>query len=117
VVVPESSQEAYERGEAAGQITARLAAHDVHFAAINGQLARVAAEMHAMTLALQRLGDQAVAREATVLTTAAALKAADDARRDKTERSWSPLARISLILGVVVAVVGLATTIYLAFHG
>jgi hypothetical protein len=104
--VIESSQDAYERGEAAGQIGARLAGHDQHFAAINGSLAKLAGEMHELTLAVQRLGDQAVSRDATVITTAAALKDAEAARRDKSESSWSPLARAGTAVGIIAALVG-----------
>ena len=102
--------DAYDRGHIAGEIAARLAGHDEHFAAINGSLANIAGEMHALTLAVQRLGDQAVARDATVVTTAAALKDAEDARRGKAEQIWTPFARMIAVLGglaAVAAVVGL----------
>jgi hypothetical protein len=94
----------YDRGHLAGEIAARLAGHDKHFAAINGSLADIASRLHELTLAVQRLGDQAVSRDATVVTTAAALKDAEEARRAKSETSWSPLARASTILGVLVAI-------------
>lgn len=112
----EPVQEAYDRGVLAGEINARLAGHDAHFAAINGSMAKMAAEMHNLTLAVQRLGDQAVSRDATVLTTAAALKDAEDARRSKTEASWSPWQKLFAVLGAaaaLAAVVGL----YFAFRG
>jgi hypothetical protein len=101
--MPETAQEAYDRGELAGQIAARLAGHDRHFEVINGSLAKVADGLHELTMAVQRLGDQAVSRDATVVTTAAALKDADAARRDKSDRSWSPLARLSAAAGVAAA--------------
>jgi hypothetical protein len=88
----------HDAGHEAGQIDARLAGHDRHFEAINGQLGRVADELAGIRMAVQRLGDQAVARDATVVTTAAALKDAEEARRDKTEQSWSPLTRIVAVL-------------------
>jgi hypothetical protein len=94
----ESSQEAFDRGAAAGEIAARLLGHDKHFEKINGSLDRVAEEMHGLKLAVQRLGDQAVSRDATVLTTAAALKDAEEARRDKTEQAWSRSRKRSLSL-------------------
>jgi hypothetical protein len=108
----ESPQNSYDRGHQAGQIDARLDDHDEHFKRINGSLERVGDELHNLTLAVQRLGDQAVSRDATVITTAAALKDAETARRDKSEQSWSPLARASLVLGLVAALVGL----YFAFR-
>lgn len=61
-----------------------------------------------MTLAVQRLGDEATAREATVLTTAAALKTAEDVRRDTNEQSWSPIQRL---LGAVGGIAALAAIV------
>lgn len=98
---------AYDRGHIAGEIAARLANHDRHFAAINGSVEDLKDEMHALILAVQRLGDQAVAREATVLTTASALKESDQARRDKSDQSWSPWAKGFAVLAAVATAVGL----------
>lgn len=105
--MPESAEDAFERGTVAGKIEARLADHDRHFSLINGSLERVASELHDLKLAVQRLGDQAVSRDATVITTAAALKDAEAARRDKADQSWSPMTKIIAVigaLGVIVAV-------------
>ncbi|MFC5268475.1 hypothetical protein ACFPJ1_40755 [Kribbella qitaiheensis] len=109
----ESPQEAYERGTVAGKIDARLAGHDKHFATINGSLADVAKELHDLKLAVQRLGDQAVSRDATVVTTAAALKDAEDARRSKTESAWSPVAKAIAIGGVALVAIGTVLTVLL----
>jgi hypothetical protein len=109
----ESSQEAFDRGAVAGEIAARLAGHDKHFAVINGSLDHVANELRDLTLAVQRLGDQAVSRDATVLTTAAALKEAEAARRDKSEQAWSPVAKAFAVIAAVATVIGLVTTLYL----
>jgi hypothetical protein len=106
--VSESPQDAYERGAVAGGIAERLASHDRHFDAINGNLARLAEEMHGLRLAVQRLGDAAQSDRSTVVTTAAALKSADDARRDKSETAWTPMARALAVVGGVVAVASLA---------
>jgi len=97
----------FDRGHLAGEIAARLAGHDQHFASINGSLADIANEMHALTLAVQRLGDQAVSRDATVVTTAAALKDAEDARRSKSESSWSPVQKAFAVLAAIATAVGL----------
>jgi hypothetical protein len=97
-------RDAYARGEAAGQIAERLASHDRHFAAINGSLEKIGAALHGLEKAVQRLADQATAREVTVVTTAAAIKAAKDA----DDRKWSPLARwgaAATVTGGVLAVV------------
>jgi hypothetical protein len=94
----------------AGEIAARLAGHDKHFASINGSLADIAKEMHGLTLAVQRLSDQAISRDATVVTTAAALKDAEEARRGLSEQSWTPVSRVLAVLGglaALAAVVGL----------
>jgi type VI protein secretion system component VasF len=97
--------ESYDRGHIDGVIAARLAGHDAHFAAINGSLAVMAEEMRKLTLAVQRLGDQAVARDATVVTTAAALKDAEDARRSTSDRSWTPVTRVIAVLGGIAALI------------
>jgi hypothetical protein len=111
--MPDDHEE-YDRGHVAGGIDARLAGHDRHFEAINGNIARVGDELHEMKMAVQRLADQAVARDATVVTTAAALKDAEDARRDKSEQTWSPIAKLLAILGSITTVVAVAVSIYLA---
>jgi hypothetical protein len=99
----ESGESAYDRGHLQGEVAARLAGHDKHFAAINGSISDLAREMHALTLAVQRLGDQAVSRDATVVTTAAALKDAEDARRSQSEQAWSPYTKIFAALAAVAA--------------
>ena len=104
---------AYDRGHIAGEIAARLADHDKHFAAINGSLADIARELHDQTLAVQRLGDQAEANAKTVITTAAALKDAEEARRSKGEQSWTPVARLLAVLGGLAALAAVAG-LYLA---
>lgn len=106
--------DAYDRGHIAGEIAARLAGHDRHFEAINGSLADIANEMHALTLAVQRLGDQAISRDATVVTTAAALKDAEDARRAKGEQTWTPFARTIAVLGGLAALA--AVVAFLLVH-
>jgi hypothetical protein len=100
-----TGDESYDRGHVDGVIAARLAGHDAHFAAINGSLADMVQEMRELTLAVQRLGDQAVARDATVVTTAAALKDAEEARRSTSDRSWTPVTRVIAVLGGVAALI------------
>lgn len=120
-----AEEDAYSRGHLAGEIAARLAGHDAHFAAINGHLAELVAEArsgrerHAsetrdLVLAIQRLEQQAVASAATVVTTAAALKDAEEARRTQTEQSWSPIQRLLAVLGTAAAVVGTAAVFFLS---
>jgi acetoin utilization deacetylase AcuC-like enzyme len=101
----------YDRGKADGGIEARLAGHDRHFDAINGSLAKLAQEMHLQTLAVQRLGDQADAAAKTVLATASALKAAEEARRAQTEQRWSPIQKLLAVVAGVAAIVAIAVAI------
>ena len=91
----------YERGKT----DASLDDHDDHFAKLNGSVERMSDEMHGLTPAIQRLVDQGTARDATVITTAAALK--DAARRDKSEQTWSPFAKTITVLGVLLVAVGI----------
>jgi len=50
----------------------------------------------------QRLSEQAVARDATAVALAAALKEAETSRREKSEQTWTPFQRgIALIGGLV----------------
>lgn len=101
----------YDRGVTAGGIETRLSGHDKHFAAINGSLARMADELHGLKLAMQRLADQAVARDATVLTTAQALKDAEEARRSMAEQRWSPWQKTFAVLAAVSVLIGLYLTL------
>lgn len=103
----ESTGDAYDRGVIAGEIAARLAGHDNHFALINGHLADISVEMHGLTLSVQRLADQADANQRTVVTTAAALKDAEAARRDRTAQTWSPVQKAITIILALTAIVGL----------
>ena len=107
----ETAADAYDRGVTAGEIAARLAGHDQHFDAINGHLAAIANEMHTLRLGVQHLGDQAEANAKTVITTAAALKAADEARRDKATASWSPWQKLFAVIGGAAALAGLIAAI------
>jgi hypothetical protein len=100
---------AYERGVSAGEITQRLNDHDRHFAKLNGSMDGVATELHGLTLAVQRPGDAADADRATVITTATALEKADQARRDTSERHWSPLTRFGIAAAALAAVVTIVT--------
>jgi outer membrane receptor for monomeric catechols len=107
---------AYDRGVAAGEIAARLAGHDQHFGAINGSLGRMADEMHEMRLALQRLGDSAAADRATVVTTAVALKDAEEARRDATDTRWAPLQRWGVAASILFGAGGIIALILSYIH-
>lgn len=98
------SDDAYERGHIAGEIAARLQDHDRHFAAINGSIARFAAAQEQLVLQIQRLADAADADRVTAVKTAAALKEADEARREQADYRWSPLARLAAAAAVIATV-------------
>ena len=98
----------YERGIGTGKIEQRLDGHDRHFEQINGSLERVAKNLADLNMGIQRLLDSGTADRATVVTTAAALKSADDARRDKDAARWTPFQRgmgIIVVVATVAAVV------------
>lgn len=109
--MPESPQEAYKRG----RVDARLDQMDRHFETINGSIEKTANELHGVLLALQRISDQQVANAATVVTTAAALKDAEEARRARTEQSWSPWQKLFAVVAAVGVPVGLVLA-WLALH-
>lgn len=109
----EPPDSAFERGKLAGQIDARLAGHDKHFASINGQLEKIGHSMAALVLGMQRLGDAADADRKTVVVTATALENAEKARRDKTEQTWSPWQRTAVLIGACAA----ALAVYLGIRG
>lgn len=112
---PPSEPSDFDQGVAAGRIDARLAGHDKHFADINGSIKELAGEMHQLVLAVQRLGDAANADRATAITTAAALKEAEEARRGKSETRWTPMARLITVI-VAAAVVAGVIIAYATLH-
>lgn len=109
-------EDAFARGQESGKIIARLDGHDRLLAAINGSQARTAEAVAELSRQVQRLGDQAIAREATVITTAKALKDAQDAQRDKTEQSWLTPLRLTALLASVATVAGTIVGLIALFH-
>jgi hypothetical protein len=101
----------YDDGVAAGKIVERLDHHDRHFQTINGSIDRLADHTAKLVLELQRLADQAVARDATAVALAAALKEAEASRRAQGEHKWSPVSRTITVILAVVAVAGVILTI------
>ena len=83
-----------EAGEVAGKIDARLAGHDKHFAAINGSLEKWAIEMHTLNMQLQRLADQASARDLAAIAAASAEREIDETRRAYAADRWWPWQRV-----------------------
>jgi hypothetical protein len=107
---------AYDRGHTAGEISARLAGHDKHFATINGSLIDLAAEMKAVNLQLQRMADAMQADRERALATATALREADEARRATGERHWTPLTRVAVLVTTLAALAGIAAFLITTFH-
>jgi hypothetical protein len=103
--------DAYGRGIEAGKIEQRLDGHDKHFERINGSLEKMAVNLAELNMSIQQLVDSGKADRATVLTTAAALKAADDARRDRGEARWTPFQRGIAIIATLAAVAGIIVAI------
>lgn len=107
----ETPQAAFDRGVTAGEIAARLANHDVHFANINGHIGELVEGIHGMRLDIQRLADQAQASAKTLLATAEALKAANEARAEQSTRSWSPWVRVFAVVAAVATIVSIVATV------
>jgi hypothetical protein len=111
--VSETPQEAFRRGEVAGQTESRLTGAEDHLMRINGHIRDMVSELKALRLDVQALGDAATAAANTAVALATALKEAEEQRRDKSEQSWSPLARLSAIVVAIAAITG----VYLAIKG
>lgn len=106
-----TDREEYDRGHVAGGIDARLATHDRHFAAINGSVDRMGTELAGVKLALQRLADAADADRRTVVSTAQALKEAEDTRRAAGSDRWSPWQKLAVLIGALSALAGIVALI------
>jgi hypothetical protein len=99
--VPETPEQAHERGRRDGATAAQLREHAEHLDKINGQIGQFASQMADMVLALQGLTHTIEANARTVIVTAAALEQQRVQRQQAAESKWSPLVRISLAIGVV----------------
>lgn len=55
----------------------------------------------------QRLSEQAVARDATAVALAAALKEAEANRRTKSEQTWTPFQRGIAVLGAIATAIAI----------
>lgn len=108
---------------ALGSIVARLDNYDRKFEVvdrkfetINGSQATTANELIKMNLTLQKLSDQADAREDKAIATAIALEKADTARREKAEQGWAPWTRLAAVVGGLGILLSLILSFYLAFR-
>lgn len=130
--MPDSTDD-YQRGKVIGKqegiVEQKLAEYGSHLEKINGSQERIADELRGMNIRLenltldnQSLADAAKANERTALALAAALKDADEARRNadiqersKSEEKWSPLTRISVALGIIVSLFIIGGGLYAIF--
>ena len=104
---PGGNSDEYERGRAQGETDTILAHHGARLDAMNGFMEKAADRLDALVLLQQRMADSMDADRATVKTTAAALEAAERARRENGDQRWSPLTRLGVVVG---SIAGLATT-------
>lgn len=106
----------HEAGLVAGQVDARLAGHDHHFADINGQLVKLTtgitdqtAVISKLAMLVQHLADQADSAAATAVALAAALKAAE-------EKRWGPWQRLGAVIAMIAAATAAAIGIRALFR-
>jgi len=97
----------YERG----RVQERLAGHDKHFELIDGTMKDVATNLAKLNMGVQQIIDSAESDRKTVITTAKALRDAEDARRDKVEAKWTPVQRLVAVLGAMGACSGIVVAI------
>lgn len=100
----------YDRGHREGGIDALLSEHGLHLSRINGSLEKNADRMGEMVAGMATMSgdiraimDRLDAAERTRIATAAALKDQEDARRSKSEDTWTPLQRTLAVIGATVA--------------
>ena len=102
---------AYGRGHLQGEIAARLAQHDVHFADINGSIARLVTEMHAQNELLRDVITASKLRDEKTLATALALRETDEARRAAEAKRWQSSQRIFALFASAAAIATIGTFI------
>lgn len=83
----------YERGHLAGEISARLAGHDAHFAAINGSIDKLGASVEQLNTGIQRLVERDAARDAR----------------------WTPLQKVVASVGAALTTVASVTGAIIVF--
>lgn len=111
---PSEFARGHKAGHRAGGIDAKLNEHDQHFVVINGSIVdnRKAIELQrkvieVQTLAIQQLVDKFEASAQAAIMLAAALKEADEARRNTAVQSAQPVQRRQALIMVTVAVVSM----------
>lgn len=105
----------FQRGREAGEIAARLAQHDRHFATINGSIEQLAGKMGEMTEAIQRLASNQESRDLVAASVAAALVKERERRYRKLDQRWAwPMrwAAVFTMLAAVATVAGVLIAVY-----
>jgi hypothetical protein len=104
--VPETTQQAFTRGYESGRVNTRLDGHDAQLKEMTNTLTKVVDIEAQLTLAVQALGKEALARDDKALALALALEEADETRRNKDTETWTPKAKL---IAVGVFLVGVAS--------
>jgi anti-sigma-K factor RskA len=84
-----AAEDDYARGVIAGEINARLAQHDKHFADLNGSVDRMERGVADLVLKFSKMADGMTSRDEKAIATALALKEAEDRRRAQADQKWS----------------------------
>lgn len=112
--MPEDAE--YKRGREAGEIAARLAQHDQHFANINGSIGKLAGKMEDMTTAIQALADSQASRDLIAASVAAALVKEQESRKMRQEQRWTWPVRMAAVFTVLAAAATVTGVLFSVFR-
>jgi|ERR1035437_4351464 hypothetical protein len=104
--MPESAQDAFNRGYESGRVNTRLDVHDAQLASMTNTLAKVVDVEAQLTLTVSSLGKDALARDDKAVALALALKEAVEERRNKETERWTPKSQLIAAGVFIVAVIG-----------
>jgi len=105
----DAATEAYRRGQAEGEIRARLDGNDRRFDAMNGQLGKIDGRLQDMVRVLQGVQNQTTASVEQQRAVAQAL-------RDQATKAWAPWAKVLAVVGAA-GVVASVVIAYVATRG
>lgn len=97
----------FERGHHIGGQDAQLAQHERRLDVVNGSIIDSKKAIEVLTLAVQQLVDKFEASAQAAIMLAAALKDADEARRNMAVQAAQPTQRRQALILVVASVVGM----------
>lgn len=98
----------YERG----RVDELLRQHGDHLSKINGSMEHVADELHGLRLDIQKLTQAADSDRGTVITTAKALRDAEETRRARAERGWSPFQKFSVVIASIASSIAIIIELF-----